>query len=110
MVFSIGRFYKYRYDFLVTMTGLNFQKPLKYKGLCGIIIKTGEEKIAMNRIIHGLTAYARDLQSALFLECSREDAVKMGTIREWKAINQKIQGLIRRSEKLENYIQNSLMG
>ena len=63
----------------------------------------------MNRMICGLTAYARDLLMALNLECSREEAVKLGTIKEWKAIEQKVQGLLRRSEKLERYIIESFI-
>lgn len=90
------------------MTAANFGKPLKIKGFCGIIKKTGKENVAMNRIVGWLTAYTRDLQSALELECSREDAVKLGTIKEWKAIDQKIQNLLRRSKKLEFYINETL--
>ena len=53
------------------------------------------------------TAYAYDLQSALALECSREDAKKMGTLREWKEINRKVQKLLRRIKRLETYINAS---
>lgn len=90
------------------MTVINFGKALKIKGLYGIIKKTGKGTGTMNRIVFNLKAYAYDLQSALELECSREDAVKMGTIKEWKAIDKKVQNLLYRSKKLEQYINDSL--
>ena len=58
----------------------------------------------MNRIAEKTTAYAYDLQSALTLECSREDAKRMGTLKEWKTINRKVQKLLRKSKRLEQYI------
>ena len=58
----------------------------------------------MNRIAEKTTAYAYDLQSALALECSREDAKRMGTLKEWKTINRKVQKLLRKSKRLEQYI------
>ena len=58
----------------------------------------------MNRIAEKTTAYAYDLQSALALECSREDAKRMGTLKEWKTINRKMQKLLRKSKRLEQYI------
>lgn len=58
----------------------------------------------MNRIAEKTTAYAYDLQSALALECSREDAQRMGTLKEWKTINRKVQKLLRKSKRLEQYI------
>ena len=58
----------------------------------------------MNRIAERTTAYAYDLQSALALECSREDAKRMGTLKEWKTINRKVQKLLRKSKRLEQYI------
>ena len=48
----------------------------------------------MNRTAEKTTAYAYDLQSALALECSREDAKRNGTLREWKTINRKVQKLL----------------
>ena len=45
----------------------------------------------MNRTAEKTTVYAYDLQSALALECSREDAKRMGTLKEWKNINHKVQ-------------------
>ena len=61
----------------------------------------------MNRTAEKTTAYAYDLQSALALECSREDAKRNGTLREWKTINRKVQKLLRRSKRLERYINAS---
>lgn len=61
----------------------------------------------MNRTAEKTTAYAYDLQSALALECSREDAKRMGTLKEWKEINRKVQKLLRRSKRLEWYINAS---
>ena len=61
----------------------------------------------MNRTAEKTTAYAYDLQSALALECSREDAKRMGTLKEWKNINHKVQKLLRRSKRLERYINAS---
>lgn len=61
----------------------------------------------MNRTAEKATAYAYDLQSALALECSREDAKRMGTLKEWKEINRKVQKLLRRSKRLERYINAS---
>ncbi|MBQ8848759.1 MAG: hypothetical protein IJ011_00320 [Clostridia bacterium] len=61
----------------------------------------------MNRTAEKTTAYANDLQSALALECSREDAKRMGTLKEWKVINRKVQKLLRRSKRLERYINAS---
>lgn len=61
----------------------------------------------MNRTAEKTTAYAYDLQSALALECSREDAKRNGTLREWKTINRKVQKLLRRSKRLEWYINAS---
>ena len=61
----------------------------------------------MNIIAEKTTAYAYDLQSALALECSREDAKRMGTLKEWKGINRKVQKLLRRSKRLERYINAS---
>ena len=61
----------------------------------------------MNRTAEKTTAYAYDLQSALALECSREDAKRNGTLREWKTINRKVQILLRRSKRLERYINAS---
>ena len=58
----------------------------------------------MNRIAEKTTAYAYDLQSALAIECSREDAKRMGTLKEWKTINRKMQKLLRKSKRLEQYI------
>lgn len=58
----------------------------------------------MNRIAEKTTACAYDLQSALALECSREDAKRMGTLKEWKTINRKVQKLLRKSKRLEQYI------
>ena len=58
----------------------------------------------MNRTAEKTTAYAYDLQSALALECSREDAKRMGTLKEWKTINRKVQKLLRKSKRLEQYI------
>ena len=58
----------------------------------------------MNIIAEKTTAYAYDLQSALALECSREDAKRMGTLKEWKTINRKVQKLLRKSKRLEQYI------
>ena len=58
----------------------------------------------MNRIAEKTTTYAYDLQSALALECSREDAKRMGTLKEWKTINRKVQKLLRKSKRLEQYI------
>lgn len=58
----------------------------------------------MNRIAEKTTAYTYDLQSALALECSREDAKRMGTLKEWKTINRKVQKLLRKSKRLEQYI------
>ena len=58
----------------------------------------------MNRIAEKTTAYAYDLQSALALECSREDAKRIGTLKEWKTINRKVQKLLRKSKRLEQYI------
>ncbi len=58
----------------------------------------------MNRTAEKTTAYAYDLQSALALECSREDAKRMGTLKEWKGINRKVQKLLRRSKRLERHI------
>lgn len=61
----------------------------------------------MNRTAEKTTAYAYDLQSALALECSREDAKRNGTLREWKTINRKVQKLLRKSKRLERYINAS---
>lgn len=61
----------------------------------------------MNRTAEKTTAYAYDLQSALTLECGREDAKRMGTLKEWKNINRKVQKLLRRSKRLERYINAS---
>lgn len=61
----------------------------------------------MNRTAEKTTAYAYDLQSALALECSREDAKRMGTLKEWKEINRKVQKLLRKSKRLERYINAS---
>lgn len=61
----------------------------------------------MNRTAEKTTAYANDLQSALTLECGREDAKRMGTLKEWKNINRKVQKLLRRSKHLERYINAS---
>ena len=61
----------------------------------------------MNRTAEKTTAYAYDLQSALTLECSREDAKRMGTLKEWKEINRKVQKLLRRSKRLERHINAS---
>ena len=61
----------------------------------------------MNRTAEKTTAYAYDLQSALALECSREDAKRMGTLKEWKGINRKVQKLLRKSKRLEKYINAS---
>lgn len=61
----------------------------------------------MNRTAEKTTAYAYDLQSVLALECSREDAKRNGTLREWKTINRKVQKLLRRSKRLERYINAS---
>ena len=61
----------------------------------------------MNRTAEKTTVYAYDLQSALALECSREDAKRMGTLKEWKNINHKVQKLLRRSKRLERYINAS---
>ena len=61
----------------------------------------------MNRTAEKTTAYAYDLQSALALECSREDAKRMGTLKEWKEINRRVQKLLRRSKHLERYINAS---
>ena len=61
----------------------------------------------MNRTAEKTTAYAYDLQSALALECSREDAKRNGTLREWKTINRKVQKLLRRSKRFERYINAS---
>lgn len=61
----------------------------------------------MNRTAEKTTAYAYDLQSALALECSREDAKRNGTLREWKTINRKVQKLLRKSKRLEKYINAS---
>lgn len=58
----------------------------------------------MNRIAEKTKAYAYDLQSALALECSRKDAKIMGTLKEWKTINRKVQKLLRKSKRLEQYI------
>ena len=58
----------------------------------------------MNRTTEKVTAYAYDLQSALALECSREDAKRLGTLKEWKAINRKVQKLLRKSKRLERHI------
>ena len=58
----------------------------------------------MNIIAEKTTAYAYDLQAALALECSREDAKRMGTLKEWKTINRKVQKLLRKSKRLEQYI------
>ncbi len=61
----------------------------------------------MNRTAEKTTAYAYDLQSALALECSREDAKRNGTLREWKTINRKVRKLLRKSKRLERYINAS---
>ena len=61
----------------------------------------------MNRTAEKTTAYAYDLQSALALECSREDSKRMGTLKEWKGINRKVQKLLRKSKRLERYINAS---
>ena len=61
----------------------------------------------MNRTAEKTTAYAYDLQSALALECSREDAKRNGTLREWKTINRKVQTLLCKSKRLERYINAS---
>lgn len=61
----------------------------------------------MNRTAEKTTAYACDLQSALTLECGREDAKRMGTLKEWKNINRKVQKLLRKSKRLERYINAS---
>lgn len=61
----------------------------------------------MNRTAEKTTVYAYDLQSALALECSREDAKRLGTLKEWKNINHKVQKLLRRSKRLERYINAS---
>ena len=61
----------------------------------------------MNRTAEKTTAYAYDLQSALALECSREDAKRMGTLKEWKEINRRVQKLLRRSKHLERNINAS---
>lgn len=61
----------------------------------------------MNRTTEKVTAYAYDLQSALALECSREDAKRLGTLKEWKAINRKVQKLLRKSKRLERHIDAS---
>ncbi len=61
----------------------------------------------MNRTAEKTTAYAYDLQLALALECSREDAKRNGTLREWKTINRKVQKVLRRSKRLERYINAS---
>lgn len=61
----------------------------------------------MNRTAEKTTAYAYDLQSALTLESGREDAKRMGTLKEWKNINRKVQKLLRRSKRLERYINAS---
>lgn len=61
----------------------------------------------MIRTAEKTTAYAYDLQSALALECSREEAKRNGTLREWKGINRKVQNLIRKSKCLERHINTS---
>ena len=61
----------------------------------------------MNRTAEKTTAYAYDMQSALALECSREDAKRLGTLKEWKTINHKVQKLLRKSKRLERYINAS---
>ena len=61
----------------------------------------------MNRTAEKTTAYAYDLQSALALECSREDAKRLGTLKEWKTINRKVQKLLRKSKRFERYINAS---
>ena len=61
----------------------------------------------MNRTAEKTTVYAYDLQSALALECSREDAKRLGTLKEWKNINHKVQKLLRISKRLERYINAS---
>ena len=61
----------------------------------------------MNSTAKKGTAYAYDLQDALALECSREYAVKMGALKEWKAINRKVQKLLRKSKCYERCIEAS---
>lgn len=55
----------------------------------------------MDRMIRGLYSYTDELRQALLLECSKEDAYKYGTIKEWKAINNSINRLERKVKRLQ---------
>ncbi|MCI8472540.1 MAG: hypothetical protein HFE65_05495 [Clostridiales bacterium] len=56
----------------------------------------------MDRQIEKLLAYTEDLKQALSLECSKEEAKKYGTVREWNAINRNIKRLKRKIRPLQD--------
>lgn len=57
----------------------------------------------MDRQIEKLLAYTEDLKQALSLECSKEEAKKYGTVREWNAINRNIKRLERKIRPLQDH-------
>ena len=55
----------------------------------------------MDRTIRYLYTYIDELRDTLLIECSKEEAYKYGTIKEWKTINNSINRLEHKVKRLQ---------
>ncbi len=64
----------------------------------------------MHTIIRETKENIGDLQMALYLECTHEEAKKIGTDRYWRSIHRKVKKIERKTKKLEKAINKGASG